>query len=102
MTADIDPYRYRYLENEDATALEDIAYREIVIRHGEKVTLGQVLDTLVEIGWRPPASHPRSKPKAKPVVKLEECDSCRKTVDPASAAALCRLGFQCPYKAVRR
>lgn len=100
MTADID--RSRYLEDEDATALEDIAYREIVLRHGEKVTLGQVLETLVEIGWRPPASQPRPKPKAKSAAKLEECDSCRKMVDPASAVALCRLGFQCPYKAIKR
>lgn len=78
--------------------LEAEAYREIVLRHGTKVTLDQVLDTLIEIGWTAPPARRRTAPKlASP---QEQCPSCHALVVPGNATGLCRLpSHMCPYKA---
>lgn len=81
--------------------LEAEAYREIVLRYGTKVTLEQVMDTLVEMGWRPPEPQRRQRPP-KILLGLEDCENCKASVNPANASTLCRLPTEmCPYKAAR-
>jgi hypothetical protein len=88
----------------------DAAYREIVLRYGEKVTLDQVLETLRDLGWQPPVRRkplPISKAaKAIPLKmgeeRLETCPSCKEDVNPVAAPILCRHAVrQCPYKSAK-
>lgn len=81
--------------------LEAKAYREIVLRYGTKVTLEQVMDTLVEMGWNPPDPVRRPRPP-KVILEVEDCKSCKASVNPENASALCRMPTElCPYKAAR-
>jgi hypothetical protein len=93
--------------DDDPSIHESPAYREIVRRHGTQVTLGQVLDTLLDMGWEPPEIVVPEKPGPRsvrpPPAKLETCHSCGQTVNPVAAVTLCRHPtVHCPYKAARR
>lgn len=78
-----------------ADPLEAEAYRQIVRRHGTKVSLDQVLDTLLEIGWKPPAA----KGAARVQSRMVSCRACSAKVDPRDVSSVCRLpADMCPYR----
>ncbi len=78
-----------------ADPLEAEAYRQIVRRHGTKVSLDQVLDTLLDIGWKPPTV----KAGAKAQSRIVTCASCSARVNPADVGTVCRLpADMCPYR----
>lgn len=95
-----------FIDDQEDAAQHDAAYKEIVLRHGTKVTLEQVIETLIDLGWKPPSRAFRSKLKEPPLKmapeKLELCPSCKQQVNPVAAPILCRYSvYHCPFKASR-
>ena len=95
-----------FIDDQQDAVLHDAAYKEIVLRHGTKVTLDQVLETLLDLGWTPPSRSLRSRTKESPLKmaseRLETCPSCKQPVNPVAAPALCRHSvYHCPFKALK-
>lgn len=78
------------------------AHNTIVARHGTKVLLDQVMNTLIDLGWSPPRGS-LSVPVTEQSPVLVTCDVCGALVDPTLAALLCRLPpDECLFRAPKK